>query len=122
MKGERFIYRQHRGGFVVQVPGFDGKKRTRRAKTIVEARRVRDALVRGLKVALQPQHGPAEIGGLIGYMAGTIAALVEQSERDCPNPDRCELRRQAWRALSLAGWKSMDLRRLFTPSHGRRVR
>lgn len=47
--GEKYIY-QTVQGLVVQVPGLNGKVRTRRVKTIDEGRRVRQALLKGLKV------------------------------------------------------------------------
>ncbi len=47
--GEKYIYATVRG-LVVQVPGFDGKVRTRRVKTVEEGKRVRASLIHGLKV------------------------------------------------------------------------
>lgn len=49
MSPDKYIYQTVRG-IVVQVPGEDGKVRTRRVKTLQEARKVRSALLRGLKV------------------------------------------------------------------------
>jgi hypothetical protein len=47
--GEKYIYATVRG-LVVQVPGLAGKVRTRRVKSMGEGRKVRGALLTGLKV------------------------------------------------------------------------